>query len=89
MTISGPSMTSKWENLQNSRVFKHLFSSHLAGTISRAPNIEVPPDTERSHLRTCLSFSTARLEELRTHKVEDEVLHTGSHHQCDPMRLAN
>jgi len=27
MTISVPSMISKWENLQNSRVFKYLFSS--------------------------------------------------------------
>jgi len=27
MTISDPSMISKWENLQNSRVFKYLFSS--------------------------------------------------------------
>jgi len=27
MTISDPYMISKWENLQNSRVFKYLFSS--------------------------------------------------------------
>jgi len=27
MTISDPSMLSKWENLQNIRLFKHLFSS--------------------------------------------------------------
>jgi len=27
MIISDPSMISKWENLQNSRAFKYLFSS--------------------------------------------------------------
>jgi len=27
MTIPEPSMISNWENLQNSRVFKYLFSS--------------------------------------------------------------
>jgi len=27
MTISDPNMISKWENLQNSRVFKYLLSS--------------------------------------------------------------
>ncbi|KAL1279192.1 hypothetical protein QQF64_025865 [Cirrhinus molitorella] len=52
---------------------KHMY---LADTLSRAPNTEVPPDTEKDtfEVMSVSYISTARLEELRKQTAEDEVL---------------
>lgn len=54
---------------------KHMY---VADTLSRAPNSEIPPNTENDsfEVMTVSYISTARLEELRKHTAEDEVLQT-------------
>ena len=58
---------------------KHL---HLADTLSRAPRLNISPQKEEQHEFEVMAvqlFSPQRLEELRKHTAEDQILQTLSH----------
>ncbi|KAA0722308.1 Retrovirus-related Pol polyprotein from transposon opus [Triplophysa tibetana] len=59
-------------------VYKKGKQMYLADTLSRVPNTDTPPamENESFEVMSVSYISTARLEELRRHTAEDEVLQT-------------